>query len=1672
MIVKKLIEKKFDTGSLPADIVSAIDTLSDLTDGTMESDSQKVNVLDRTIFDSIVAIHPDNEIIQAIKTDIEAEEKKINNDSFNTTGIDEGTVIDDYDFNPELIEFSNGGATSVLTAPNGKPSNLTPRQWHLVRTPSFKSWFGDWEKLARAKYADPAIDDVTLANISKDVSKVVDENDEPKVMYHGTTKDFSSFERTTGEFGSGIYFGSNEDATYFANVSAGHKPAGQNIISVFLNIKNPFSYRTISAKKPIPTRVKLISKGYDGVFGYTLNDTLEIVAYNPTQIKSAIVNITFDPNNPDIMFADGGEFPGKANKKEIKIITETFGQEWIPVLEKFLDDIIDLYPYEQWNRDTNWFRYKTVGASKRKDGFFYVIGEDGNLYLKHNFSLFPTKAPYSNLIKTGKAKSYTEPGVRETTHGIREGKQDAIEQAAEYLSKSNQITSSDVLIPIPNRTGGHSYANNLSKSISEKTGAIVFEGLRGAVRPSVYELKVAGKDPQEVDFGFYIDGELPDGERYFVVDNVIGTGTTMISAQKAIEEAGAHTEPLVYSVDERVTAGDGKDIEGSIWYHGTDSKFDKFDITKIKEGPSAFGLWFTDDPELAKMFGENVYRAKLSFKNPKIISFDKWDNVRERHAKDTGFFVKWKEGLMNEGYDSLYIKERISDFAGQKVRDPNTVVVFNENYIEMNHAADGKTIDKEIIGHVTTKPMTWIVKTEGKSENQEVPSETYEVISTFEQNNHTFYVTNKWYDEAKRKPLIIVDDITERYEPIKVKIIKNTIINDFQSGSSLDFHDGKIYAIGDDARHIVVLDTEFNEVDRIGLFDGQDKRIAKDVKADLETSTIIDIDGMPHILILGSGAKDNRCVGYLLSIDMEGIITDNFKYNTFVRRLKNEGGLPEVNIEGSAVVGDKFLLVSRGNRTNPDNFLITTDNFFWEKQDTASIFLTRFQLPDKDAGISEICYDKQTDILYFIATVEDTTNTIDDGKIGDSYIGCIRDFFSKMTSDTIQADEFINLTKISIEFIGHKIEGICIEEKTDGYHIINLVSDNDNDESRIFKIRVRIGAGEEFGGGGEIPERYKDMGFTKVGQKKKSTRPDKKWMVLARKGDKYKVVHGGYKGMQDYSQHHDDVRRKRFWNRMGGFDSDKANDPFSPLYWHKKFGTWDDGGEVEDGFDHLYKEHHEAWDKMQDIEDNVCEEVCDKYTKDLLDVWESELKPHFEDEEKNLFPFLNKQGKESEVKELLDEHREFESLIEEISSENNAEKIKYFCEKLKQHIKKEEDLMLEFYKDPYKEEVAEDGTEIPPVDEGGKTGTTNIELVNETQGMEAKSEGNKPAKLTPEEVRIRLTELRESEPEPQLTMLSFGGGQDSFSMLYSYIHDPEFRKKYAPKDFLVVMSDTGNEHPHTYKAVKEAEQICKKHNIHFKLITSDMGYHTPSWPDLKTNLKKNSSILSATMQSKPCTPNLKINVVDKYMYHYMCELYGFEELDNKKSWEFYREKFKTKARVLIGFAKDEEMRAVNSIRNHQFLPVWKKATMQYVYPLLEEGWNRESAQEIIKKYHPYVMPPSNCMICFYQSDQELLWLEHHHPEELNEWIEMESAKRQKTIEDMPKVREMMEAETDLENKEKLIKKLKSMEKNYGVYGTLTLPEKLKRAKEKYGHMTIEQLNEYKMSHGHCVKSSF
>tara|TARA_R110000764_G_scaffold542_8_gene2093 strand:- start:4493 stop:6352 length:1860 start_codon:yes stop_codon:yes gene_type:complete len=328
--------------------------------------------------------------------------------------------------------------------------------------------------------------------------------------------------------------------------------------------------------------------------------------------------------------------------------------------------------------------------------------------------------------------------------------------------------------------------------------------------------------------------------------------------------------------------------------------------------------------------------------------------------------------------------------------------------------------------------------------------------------------------------------------------------------------------------------------------------------------------------------------------------------------------------------------------------------------------------------------------------------------------------------------------------------------------------------------------------------------------------------------------------------------------------------------------------------------------------------------------------------------------------------------------------------------------------------------------------------------------------LTPENVAYQIRLDREKEAEPKLTMLSFGGGQDSYCILYKMIKDKEFRKRYAPNDFFVCMSDTGNEFPYTYKAVKEAKKLCEENGIHFKFLKPDDGYHTPAWPNLTFNLKKNDTILSASMGVKACTANLKISPVDKYMYEYMCDLYGYPKTYGKADLKLYEKEFKTKVRVIIGFAKDEEMRVIKTIQNMNKLAKWKQKHVQFCFPLIEEGITRQLAQDIIGKYHEYIVPPSNCMLCFYQGDQELIWLERNHPEQITEWIKLEKAK-------VDKSRNAGVPDN----------------KNKGVFGALLLPAKLEAAKNKIdkqgvklGDYTDEQLWEYKMSHGHCVKSNF
>lgn len=135
-------------------------------------------------------------------------------------------------------------------------------------------------------------------------SKVVDNKGNPKIVFHGTFKVFSSFGGDKSDSmdpeSSHRYFFTESPgrAGMFVTDESGRSGVNEkpNIMPVYLSIKNPYE-----SKNPTGEIVgDLKSKGYDGIHS---GDTW--IAFMPTQIKSAIGNKgTFDPKDPDIRKSD------------------------------------------------------------------------------------------------------------------------------------------------------------------------------------------------------------------------------------------------------------------------------------------------------------------------------------------------------------------------------------------------------------------------------------------------------------------------------------------------------------------------------------------------------------------------------------------------------------------------------------------------------------------------------------------------------------------------------------------------------------------------------------------------------------------------------------------------------------------------------------------------------------------------------------------------------------------------------------------------------------------------------------------------------------------------------------------------------------------------------------------------------------------------------------------------------------------------------------------------------------------------------------------------------------------------------------------------------------------------------------------------------------------------
>lgn len=299
-----------------------------------------------------------------------------------------------------------------------------------------------------------------------------------------------------------------------------------------------------------------------------------------------------------------------------------------------------------------------------------------------------------------------------------------------------------------------------------------------------------------------------------------------------------------------------------------------------------------------------------------------------------------------------------------------------------------------------------------------------------------------------------------------------------------------------------------------------------------------------------------------------------------------------------------------------------------------------------------------------------------------------------------------------------------------------------------------------------------------------------------------------------------------------------------------------------------------------------------------------------------------------------------------------------------------------------------------------------------------------------------------------LTVLSYGGGQDSSALLVRLATEPDYRQRWAPGRLLVLMSDTGNEHPETYKAVDWARAFCARHGIDFDFLPAGDQYHSESWADLKTAYRKYSACGSKNGFKKTCTVNLNVAPIYRFLEAWVGREYGLDAATKKDGrWspkkalpEFARRH--GRIRVILGFSKGEEKR----VSTAPALEAWRRDAIEYAYPLIEDGQDRAACQAAIAAAGEPVPPPSNCMICPFLDKRELLLLRREHPAEFAGWVAMEQAK--------------------------LAKWAHLGAKNYGVNGRKTLEQVLAEAEREHGHLTTEELRAHRFSHGHCVQSQY
>ncbi len=286
---------------------------------------------------------------------------------------------------------------------------------------------------------------------------------------------------------------------------------------------------------------------------------------------------------------------------------------------------------------------------------------------------------------------------------------------------------------------------------------------------------------------------------------------------------------------------------------------------------------------------------------------------------------------------------------------------------------------------------------------------------------------------------------------------KTITLDYYAAGSAIAAIDNKLYLVGDNMSYLLVLANDFTVLDSIDIINTPQKQLPKITKPDIEAATFVQHNGHKALLLVSSGSLDvYRNSAWLLDIE------NKHKHTIDLTPLYNQlrkSAIGDLNIEGVTTVKNAIVLCSRGNKSNPVNYLIYTTPSFWTDPPSAPFNTQQVHTTGDSnsfSGVSDITYSLLSDRLIIAVSTEETHSSFDDGTIGKSYLCFVDNFSHNNGTKAIIPDRIINLEEVDERFKEQKIEAVAILSETAGEMILVMAADNDNDKTTLFKISIQL----------------------------------------------------------------------------------------------------------------------------------------------------------------------------------------------------------------------------------------------------------------------------------------------------------------------------------------------------------------------------------------------------------------------------------------------------------------------------------------------------------------------------------------------------------------------------------------------------------------------------------------